>query len=173
VPTACDGCHGSATNPAPPRDTRGNTATTFKSVGAHQAHLVGTGFSRRPQCNECHVVPAQVFAPGHTDGVTQVVFSGVALTAGSTPFYSASTGTCGNAWCHDTRPLTGNATNGGQFQQPDWTRLDGAQIQCNACHGYPPAAPHPQQSNCGSCHSTMDGGSIAIPSRHIDGKLDF
>lgn len=172
VPASCDGCHGSASNPAPPRDTRGNTATSLLSVGAHQAHLVGTGFSRRPLCGECHVVPATTLAAGHVDGVTQVRFSGVALAGGSVPSYQA--GSCANSFCHDTRPIRGGASNGGLFQTPSWTRLDGAQIQCNACHGFPPSAPHPQQTDCFSCHSTMgDAGTILFPQRHIDGRLDL
>ncbi|MFL5300364.1 MAG: CxxxxCH/CxxCH domain c-type cytochrome, partial [Anaeromyxobacteraceae bacterium] len=39
----CTSCHGDGTRaasaPAPPRDTKGNTATTARGVGAHQAHL--------------------------------------------------------------------------------------------------------------------------------------
>jgi predicted CxxxxCH...CXXCH cytochrome family protein len=171
VPQACDGCHGSAANPAPPRDTRGNTATSLPSVGAHQAHLLGTGFSRRPACGDCHPARAAALSPGHNDGVVQLAFSGVALTGGSTPSYAQ--GSCASVWCHDTRPVTGLPSNGGLFQTPDWTRLDGEQIKCDGCHGNPPSAPHPQQSNCGACHSTMDGGTIAMPARHVDGVLDF
>src|SRR6185436_2899410 len=35
VPATCDGCHGSATNPAPPRSLDGGP-----DIGAHQAHVV-------------------------------------------------------------------------------------------------------------------------------------
>jgi predicted CxxxxCH...CXXCH cytochrome family protein len=42
----CSSCHGSATNAAPPAGTRGETATTTRAVGAHQAHLTGTRLRR-------------------------------------------------------------------------------------------------------------------------------
>jgi predicted CxxxxCH...CXXCH cytochrome family protein len=36
---ACDSCHGSAGDPAPPTSVTGQTATTARGVGAHRSHL--------------------------------------------------------------------------------------------------------------------------------------
>lgn len=168
----CHACHGTEASPAPPPDTTGSTSTESPGVGAHQAHLVGTGLSRPLRCEECHVVPAQALAPGHPNGVTEVVFSGMARAAGAQPSYAH--GSCGNTYCHDTRLLASGQSTGGLFQAPAWTRVDGSQRQCDACHGNPPPPPHPQDAACGRCHPTIgDGGTVLLPLRHLDGRLDL
>src|SRR6185369_9519609 len=120
VPATCDGCHGSATNPAPPRSLDGGP-----DVGAHQTHVVGRGTSRPVPCGECHLVPATVRASGHLDGVTQVRFSGVALTNLAMPTYAQ--GTCTNTACHDVSNWTGGAPGGGATTSPTWS---GGQTTC-------------------------------------------
>lgn len=171
VPATCDGCHGSSTNPAPPRDVSGNVATTFSGVGAHQAHLVDRGFARVVPCEACHVVPASVFAPGHVNGATEVVFSGVALANGATPRFSG--GTCANTGCHDIAHFTGRP-GGGTSPVPEWTRVDGSQRQCASCHGQPPPAPHPANAACETCHTNVTAQKTFVnPARHIDGVVDF
>ena len=51
---------------APPRDVSGDTLTTSRGVGAHQAHLQAT-LGKPLQCQECHTVPAKVYVAGHLD----------------------------------------------------------------------------------------------------------
>ena len=58
----CKSCHGSVDNPAPPQDLAGNTATTFKTVGAHQAHIKNTVLSTALTCTDCHPVVGSVDA---------------------------------------------------------------------------------------------------------------
>lgn len=169
-PTACNACHGDA-NPAPPKDTWGNTVTTITGVGAHQAHVVGRGLARVVACDECHVVPATVVAPGHLDGVTQVRFSGVAFANGASPVYA--NGTCANSACHDVSNYTGTP-GGGLATTPSWTLVDGSQRACNSCHGFPPPAPHPPSTICIACHENATNmGGFLDPSLHINGRVDF
>jgi hypothetical protein len=171
VPTTCDGCHGSSTNFAPPRDTNGNTATTNLGVGAHQSHLVGRGLARVVLCTECHEVPAMVVAPNHLNGVTEVKFSGVATSNVALPTYAA--GTCASAACHDIANLTG-ADGGGTATTPRWNLVDGSQITCTSCHGFPPPLPHPQQTACEVCHTNAtDQRTFRRPELHVNGTVDF
>ncbi len=171
MPTTCDGCHGSSVNAAPPRDLLGNTDTTQPGVGAHQAHLVGRGFARVVGCQECHAVPSGVVAPGHLNGVTEVRFTGVALTNGATPVFTG--GTCANSACHDIAHFTG-APGGGTSTIPEWTRVDGSQRTCTSCHGAPPPPPHPAVSACETCHHNVTAQRTFVqPERHVDGTVDF
>ncbi|MBX7100210.1 MAG: CxxxxCH/CxxCH domain-containing protein [Myxococcaceae bacterium] len=160
VPTRCDGCHGSAASPAPPRDLDGGSSTSSPGVGAHQAHLVGRGLARPVLCTECHLVPAEVRSTGHLDGVVDVRFSGVAVNGALVPRYAG--GTCGNTACHDLSAYVGTPPG----PSPRWTDVDGGQASCTACHGQPPAAPHVQRSDCGTCHRLE-------PMLHVNGHLDF
>ncbi|MBN2088731.1 hypothetical protein JW964_03920 [candidate division KSB1 bacterium] len=61
-PEACNVCHGSQKNFAPPEDTENNVETTALGVGAHQVHI-DKGFG----CSICHVVPTTLASPGHLD----------------------------------------------------------------------------------------------------------
>jgi hypothetical protein len=171
VPATCDACHGTPGNPAPPRDTRGETATTVPGVGAHQAHVVGRGLARVVQCAECHVMPATVVSGQHLDGVTQVVFSGVARANLAEPEYRG--GTCASAACHDVSNYT-ITPGGGQATTPRWTLVDGSQSTCTSCHGLPPPAPHPQRADCESCHLNATAQRTFVrPELHVDGRVDF
>jgi predicted CxxxxCH...CXXCH cytochrome family protein len=164
VPTTCDGCHGSAANPAPPRDLDGATDTSRIGVGAHQTHVVGRGTSRPVPCGECHVVPTEVRSAGHLDGTTQVRFSGAATANLATPAYSA--GTCSNTACHDVSNWRGGSPGGGTATAPVWTSVDGGQATCTSCHGQPPPAPHPARPDCATCH-------VTTPDVHVNGRVDF
>ena len=62
-PEACNVCHGSAANAAPPQDLNDNTSTTAIGVGAHQLHYVLFDGG----CNVCHTVPEQLNSQGHID----------------------------------------------------------------------------------------------------------
>jgi predicted CxxxxCH...CXXCH cytochrome family protein len=169
----CDGCHGSALNPAPPRDVSGNSATTLRSVGAHQSHLRDAGIFRVVECSDCHPVPAQTIAPGHANGTVELVFSGPAIAGGATPTFDGTS--CANTTCHKPDALrTGGTSTGGTHQTPVWTRVDGSQVNCYACHGFPPPAPHPQMFTCETCHQNYEGGGrFSRPELHVNGSITF
>ncbi|HEY3358194.1 MAG TPA: CxxxxCH/CxxCH domain-containing protein, partial [Polyangia bacterium] len=159
----CTSCHGSAANPAPPVDTQGRADTTLVSVGAHQTHLTEGPLTRALPCESCHVVPTDV---GHSNGVVDLAWSALASADGATPAWDRASGTC-TTYCH------GQTLAGGANTTPEWTKVDGTQAACGACHGLPPAAPHPQSSACATCHPTVDA-SMAIIDKdlHVNGQVD-
>jgi predicted CxxxxCH...CXXCH cytochrome family protein len=170
VPTQCNGCHGGA-NDAPPTDLSGSASTTSPGVGAHQAHLAGNGRARAVPCAECHVLPKAVNDPGHLDGAApaELVFAGVALTAGASPSYSS--GTCGKSYCHGAA-FPGGAPSGGKHTAPKWTVVDGSQTGCDGCHALPPPAPHIQSTACWFCHKNVDSTlKFLFPDTHVDGLV--
>ncbi len=164
----CHDCHGSEDNPAPPRDTSGNTDTSAPGVGAHQIHLAGGEHSRPLACNECHHVPQKWDDPAHMDGApAEVSITGVGATDGRAPAFDYPSLSCGNTWCHSPEPGTSNAS-------PKWTSVD-KPLACDSCHGYPPAAPHPQMTNCSFCHTKTvgsDNKTIIDRSLHVDGVVE-
>jgi predicted CxxxxCH...CXXCH cytochrome family protein len=171
VPAACDGCHGGGGNPAPPRDTAQQTATTAPGVGAHQAHVVGRGLARPVPCTECHQVPLQVLTATHPNGITEVKFGGVAVSNLAAPNYRQ--GSCANSACHDISNLT-SAPGGGSATSPRWTVVDGSQATCTSCHGLPPPLPHMQRADCESCHTNVTAQrTFRNPAWHVDGQVDF
>ncbi len=164
---ACDTCHGSGGDPAPPVDTNGGMATNLRSVGAHRSHLGASTWRAEVTCDQCHRVPLSTTAIGHTDSAlpAELTFGNL---AGATAAWNGAT--CTNAYCHGA-----TLAAGGTATSPVWTRVDGSQSQCSSCHGAPPPPPHPTDPDCGTCHSTMTaGGGLVItdPTRHIDGNLD-
>jgi predicted CxxxxCH...CXXCH cytochrome family protein len=169
---SCNACHG-GDNAAPPRDVAGHARTTFAGVGAHQTHVLGTERSRAVPCDTCHVVPKDVFDEGHmdTDRPAEVVFSDVATVGGANPSYA--NGSCGSTYCHgavfpEERP------SGGSNTEPIWTRVDGTEAACGACHGLPPPPPHPLNTYpCHQCHSDIDTDDRTFihPEQHVDGVV--
>jgi predicted CxxxxCH...CXXCH cytochrome family protein len=171
---SCTSCHGSV-NPAPPVDIAGLSATTEPGVGAHQTHVLGTERSRAVPCNECHVVPETVLDPGHLDSAlpAELTFSGVALANGATPTYT--NGTCQATTCHGAVFPNGDPS-GGSNTTPTWTRVNGTEAACGACHGIPPPPPHPNPGNpCHNCHADMadDDVTFTHPELHVDGIVTF
>lgn len=159
------GCHGTETSNAPPTSLSGATATSSAAVGAHQAHLdAASSWHKRVACADCHVVPAEVGSPLHIDGDNKAE-----LTFSDRAGVSSWSGTSCNTGCH------GDPTWGGTATTPNWTIVDGSQSQCGSCHGAPPPPPHPTESNCASCHPTMEENSLTFrdPDSHIDGKIDL
>jgi predicted CxxxxCH...CXXCH cytochrome family protein len=167
---SCNACHG-GTNAAPPLDIEGNRRTTAAGVGAHQTHVLGTERSRAVECSECHVVPADIFDPGHmdTDRPAELAFSGVALAFGASPTYE--NGTCTGTSCHGPLNDLGEES-GGSNTTPTWTVVDGTEAACGSCHGLPPPPPHPLPSYpCHQCHMNMDQDDVTFvrPELHVDG----
>jgi len=148
VGSSCDGCHGSAASPAPPRDLAGNMFTTALGVGAHQAHLTVPSGLRDPiACATCHLVPAALTALGHVDTPAPAE---VEPTLG----WNRTSATCTTAWCHGVA-------------QPVWTTTGSA--ACGTCHGIPPATPNHTAgmalATCASCHPS----SMSL---HMNGAVD-
>lgn len=169
VPASCNGgCHGNATNAAPPRDLAGNMANGVPSVGAHQAHLVANGRSRPVPCAECHVVPATTFSPGHVDGVLDLRFSGVASGFGAVTTYA--NGRCTN-YCHSVEAVL--YPDAGRISPP-WTSGDGGTLVCSTCHSMPPAGTHPARLDCPACHTNVNGSfQFSPPESHVNGVINF
>lgn len=173
VNPSCTSCHGSA-NPAPPRDTTGQVATTFAGVGAHQAHLETGERARAVPCAECHAVPEEPLSPGHIDSAlpAELAFTGAATAFGAAPVYEQ--GTCRETACHGA-VFPKNHQSGGSHVIPEWTKVDGSQTQCGSCHGLPPPRPHPYPTNCSACHENVasDNVSFTHPELHVDGVVTF
>lgn len=178
VPTACDACHGSGPLGAPPPNLDGETDPSAHGVGAHATHLAGTIRSRAVQCNECHVVPTDVFDPGHFDSAlpAELTFSGVALSWGATPSYDGNS--CANTYCHGGMFVAGHAS-GGSVTSPAWLPPPPMPL-CGSCHGLPPPDPHPVTAQpCSDCHSNLvpdlgpDGYVFPDPSTHVNGIVDL
>lgn len=179
----CNTCHGdfraradNFSSFAPPRDLSKNTETTAIGVGAHQVHLLGDISTDGIRCNECHVVPSEVFVENHLEptGSDKVVFGELAsfetelMPVTEPPRYNphATTPTCDNTYCH------GNFSSGNNFS-PEWTTVDGTQGACGTCHGDPETGnPLPKTEaeggrhipgvfNCQVCHWLESGQPIA------------
>ncbi len=186
---SCTDCHGTAAagNSAPPRTSKGATASTDRGVGAHDAHVLPGPLRRAMACAECHPTPETAGAPGHDDGVVDVVLGGLARAGGASPVWNpAATATapalsCSATYCH------GGTLHDGTNRLPVWTRVDGTQAACGTCHAIPPTwAGHPDVTvlpgydaaaptvSCNQCHpSTVDAtGAVDVAGgRHIDGIL--
>lgn len=161
----CDGCHGDATSPAPPRDLSGATATTALGVGAHRAHLEGPRRLRGPiACATCHRVPTALGDAGHLDSAAPAE---VELGVG----WNRDLQSCATAWCHGPA-------------RPRWT--SSGEVTCGSCHGVPPAdaahAPDLPLTACAGCHPRsvdafgnilLQSGPTGLTSEHLDGDVDL
>jgi predicted CxxxxCH...CXXCH cytochrome family protein len=167
--TQCTSCHGDAsradltTQAAPPVDVSGNTGPAAPGVGAHQIHLNPGATHAAIACTECHVVPRDVFDPGHIDHRPPAVltFGTLATEGDHSPAYSYVTRTCSDTYCH-------------QAANPVWNAPRRSDQACGTCHGLPPAAPHPQNQQCSQCHAAVvdAGRTIIAPALHVNGVVD-
>jgi predicted CxxxxCH...CXXCH cytochrome family protein len=172
----CSDCHGDATraatvaNPdlaaAPPVDTLGNRATTAVGVGAHQAHLSDGPLRAALPCSECHAVPANL--DDHPNGFVNMTWGTLATSSGAAPSWNLAGATCSNTYCHGA-----TLDAGGSNSVPNWTVVDGSQAACGTCHGLPPPASsgHPQNGDCGGCHSGYTTSSVNLTT-HLNGSVD-
>src|SRR5512137_2257703 len=161
----CTSCHGdparadTALNPrnsaAPPKGSKGESATTTRAVGAHALHLKD---GNATACTECHVVPTSTT---HSNGSVEIAFGTVAGTGGATPSWSGAT--CSNVYCH------GAFKGGNAGYAPTWTNP--AASTCGTCHGIPPSAPHTQSTDCASCHTGYTSTTVNA-STHVNGRVD-
>jgi predicted CxxxxCH...CXXCH cytochrome family protein len=178
TPEACNTCHGTNLNAAPPKDVSGNTSTSIVTVGAHQVHLYGNSISTGIQCSECHVIPTKYDDPGHIDNLNtlKVHFTGSLSNTITKGRNSASMTVnfingrqdieCANTYCH------GNFSNGNNYT-PKWTQGSN-EIACGSCHSLAPKLPHPQVMACFACHEEVVDSRMNIidKSKHINGKLE-
>jgi len=204
-PQACNTCHGKFNAPAgdllsfaPPRSVGGDTSSAVRGVGAHQKHLSTGTKGKLVICQECHSIPAQVFAAGHLDSSpsAEVAFNDTLarLVTGSgtftpNPAYDPATLKCNNTFCHGNWRAR-KAAAPSQFQyayvdsiivgenaSPRWTG-GSAEASCGSCHGLPPKG-HVgplDVTTCGNsgCHpGVVDGaGNILDKTKHINGKIN-
>jgi predicted CxxxxCH...CXXCH cytochrome family protein len=158
----CNVCHGSALNPAPPNGTHGETLTSQRAVGAHQAHLAQGALAKAFACDECHVVPVSM---AHVDGTALLTFGPIARTGGTNARFDAASLTC-STYCHGS-----TLAAGGTNTAPLWTRVDGSQVACGTCHGVPPPSPHSSNPSCGACHDGYTSTSVNV-AVHVNGRVD-
>lgn len=192
-PEHCNVCHGSTANSAPPRDLSRNTDKSFRGVGEHQVHVLGTARAAAASCTDCHLYPSgTIYDTLHLDTATpnkaEVVLSGglaARATSGVTPnpVYLEPSGSCSNTYCH------GQFKNGNGTNPMFWNGGAVLSAACGSCHGditkptqAEQALPktsaqggtHPNNLNCASCHSDVVNASLNFvnPSKHINGMLN-
>jgi predicted CxxxxCH...CXXCH cytochrome family protein len=162
---ACDSCHGSGGESAPPVDVSGSSSTSSRGVGAHRSHLGTSSWHKDIQCTECHTVPTSTTSVGHLDSPLPAELTWGTL-AQNTQWDGVA---CSNNYCH------GSTLSGGTVTSPRWTDVSGSASQCGSCHGAPPPPPHTTNTNCGACHQSMTGATdltITDPSLHINGSVE-
>lgn len=168
----CTSCHGDATRTAiagadpnvksaPPIGTKGETATSARAVGAHQAHVNRANVRANPiACNECHVVPA---ANNHGNAKVDIAFGTLAKTGNVSPAWNGAS--CSASYCH------GNFRGGNNAAAPTWT---GAAMTCTSCHGAPPASGDhgrgDHQFACSNCHGTGYTANAVNKALHLNGQ---
>ena len=160
--SACNACHGNAQNAAPPNGVDGETLTTDRAVGAHQAHLADGALAKAFACAECHVVPISM---SHVDGTARLDFGPIARTGGAPASFDPATLTC-STYCHGS-----TLAAGGTNTAPLWTKVDGSQVACGACHALPPPAPHSSNPSCGGCHDGYTSSSVNV-AIHVNGRVE-
>lgn len=198
-PENCATCHGSATSMAPPRDLSGNTSTSSRGVGAHQAHLGASLNGKALTCTDCHVVPGGVYSPGHLDSDNRaevIIHTAIAKTITNddssdfnffstdpnqiiyipNPSYNSADLSCSDTYCH------GYFKNGNADNKPIWNKPSTA--ECGSCHGNSSSplpktiaqgGSHPNATACSVCHGGVVDANLKIinPSKHIDGLLNL
>jgi predicted CxxxxCH...CXXCH cytochrome family protein len=166
TPEDCSTCHAAPEDTGPFRGLRDG-----RGAGVHAIHVTGSDRFTAIDCATCHTVPETFDAPGHLDGVVDVVFSGVAEARGATPVFHAESGTCSGSACH------GEGLEGGTRDIQAWYEAPPAPT-CTSCHGMPPetvaaTVPHPASDRCESCHFETAGPewTIADAALHGDGII--
>ncbi len=172
VVLACNACHGGPDSSAPPVDTRGNSATTERGVGAHREHLGPSDWHAEIGCDECHLVPSLLQDPGHADTPlpAELTWGALATADDSQPGFDQATATCSGVYCHGAT-LKGTGSN----RSPNWTNVGASEAACGTCHQTPPeSGGHPQIDDCSLCHECVaeDAQTIRTDGAylHINGE---
>jgi predicted CxxxxCH...CXXCH cytochrome family protein len=178
----CGVCHGSAANPAPPKDLKGHTQTTYPGVGAHQSHLASSTWHLPVSCDQCHPMPKipsyDPAVPTHMSGAADIVWGPVAKQGA----YDTSARRCSGTYCHGGTMLP-DTPGASTTRAPDWIKVDGTQAKCGqACHSLPPGGYHSPSTSCPTCHGPVisqfdplkpDAAVWANAALHVDGKIDL
>jgi len=187
-PEACNTCHGSSNNAAPPEDLEGNTNTTVQSVGAHQAHIVGTTWStyKQGECFKCHMAPTNYADAGHIDNTphAEVPFGALATMNGTlNATYDFLNAKCENVYCHGAFKFEKSASQyqwayadsviRGNNRTMYWKYVGTGQAPCGSCHNIPPKG-HIEATNCGTCHGDVVDNNLNITNKflHMNGQID-
>jgi predicted CxxxxCH...CXXCH cytochrome family protein len=145
----CTSCHGTGTNPEPPRGTKGETAESTAAVGAHARHLKGYGWHRVGLCTDCH---ASTTSMSHANGKIDLAWGGPSAKDGATPAFDATTLKCSSTYCHGTT-LAAAVAGGTVNRTPVWNVVNDTWDACGkTCHTNPPGGTHPTSSACQTCH---------------------
>ncbi|MDJ0762071.1 MAG: CxxxxCH/CxxCH domain-containing protein [Myxococcota bacterium] len=172
IEMACNACHGSEKNNAPPVDTNGYTDTAEITIGAHQSHLRSSDWHLQLTCDACHVVPEEVTDPDHIETLpAEITWNALASSDNAAGVFDRASARCSGTYCHGATLMTG-----GLNIEPKWTVVNGTQAECGNCHGLPPGETHPQAGTleCHLCHGDVIGPQNAFiaPQRHINGTVD-
>lgn len=190
-PEACNVCHGSEGNAAPPADLSGNVVTTAVGVGAHQVHLNGTTYTNAMQqdCSHCHVVPETYSDAGHIDNPplpAEITFGALATNSGKqVPTWDSATATCSNVYCHGSFEFKKedgifswgykDPTITGNDPDLNWISVGSGQAECGTCHDLPPKG-HvgTAEATCNICHGRVVDvdQNIIDKDLHINGKIE-
>ncbi len=190
-PEACNLCHGSTDNFAPPEDLLGNVETTAVGVGAHQTHLTDTTLttSLLQECSHCHIEPSTYSDPGHIDNPplpAELSFSPLASDSSRiSPSWNHETATCGNVYCHGAFEFRkedsafpwgyADSTIVGNNAELLWTAVGAGQATCGTCHDLPPKG-HVgiAEATCNVCHGRVVDADFNITNKdlHINGKIE-
>ncbi len=191
-PLACNTCHGNFSKPnriAPPKGINGDTARTYRGVGAHTQHLYNNILGNAVECSSCHNVPSGVYVEGHLDSglPAEVGLKGLAVNnIADNANYNADSLTCSNTYCHGNFEFSkadADPTNQfiytadkivGNNKTVKWTG-DSSEAECGSCHGLPPLGHLGYQqfpiNQCVACHPGVvdENGNIINKSKHING----
>lgn len=190
-PEACNTCHGSEENFAPPEDLDHNTSPTAIGVGAHQIHVAETDKTNPyTNCSVCHIPVLDYSDPHHIDDTpfAEVVFDTLASNHGKlNPIWNRNSVTCSSVYCHghfefkksesaNTWAYVDSVIVGLQTT-PIWTEVDHEGEECEMCHSLPPTGhinADYDKTSCATCHTRVvdNTGTIIDKSLHINGKAD-
>lgn len=188
---ACDNCHSGPASSLPFVNVRNQTDSTNASVGLHNSHLGSFRSIRIPLvCDDCHDVPASMWATGHIDATpdeAEVPFGTLATRSGTlTPYWDHSAGTCADTYCHgnfafakDTSSYPTAYTDSiiaGNNVTVSWTGAYTGSDFCSFCHDMPPTGHPDAYTFCGGCHISVvgaDHSSIIDSTKHINGQKNY
>jgi predicted CxxxxCH...CXXCH cytochrome family protein len=181
---ACDRCHAGYTtttaNETLHRNARQDvtlagwnpTSRTCSSISCHGSEYWGrTGTAARQSCNQCHGVPprsgehyehseyacSRCHGTGYSTTTTNTATHLNTVVDVPYAFYNKATNACSNLGCHSSKT---------------WGTRVPVTPNCSNCHGFPPPLPHPDRSDCQSCHPSMQPTGV-LTADHNNGTLDI
>jgi hypothetical protein len=149
------------------------------------------------KCNECHVVPVNVFDGTHMGATSRYNSQTLVFSQSSSAVWNGATGaklaafsgytvgtavkaaTCSSVYCHGNRLKNGD-TNG-TYRKPYWNysamiNYTDTANACKRCHGYPPTSnSHTTSTTCSTCHknvSAADNVTFLDKTLHINRVVD-